>query len=345
MALLRMALLLPLLLFVVVSTSSAKHVCASSEDEAEPEVNCATGCDASNIPTGQRLRMREQAGLEWQLFLPADWRNEPSRSWPVVVFFHGSGDGHFSVMNSQSLPRLLSYDQSTCFDHGQCWRLGDEYQKVTAKKEAPSSSSAPFLDEDEDLRSPLADCDFAKHFPGIVIMPQGWLPDYRTGWTHQTQRQVEALTRHVLSTYRGDPTRVVLSGQSAGGHGAWDFAMARPSLWSALNPICMPASPHIAPHLKGLNVWVVGWAGDGEHGNDRVVQALKAQAAAGGAPPPSIRYTRYNKAPAPPDPRYSSMLNHASYDLIYRDPRLWRWAFAQRNPAGRAEWGMQALPS
>jgi hypothetical protein len=34
------------------------------------------------------------------------------------------------------------------------------------------------------------------------------------------------------------------------------------------------------------------------------------------------------------------MKNHASYDLAYRDPRLWTWALAQANPKGKAEWGV-----
>lgn len=328
------------LLLLLLATSSARKRCRTSEDEPEPPV-----FRGQPIPTGERVRMPQTAGLEWQLFLPAGWRNATSEPlFPVVVFFHGSGDGHFTVMNSQSLPRLLSGDQSTCFDHDHCWRLDAEYERVAAKAEAPASSGRAYLDQEVDLRSPLAACDFASTFPAIVVMPQGWLPAHRTGWTRGKTLQVERLTQHVLSTYRGDPTRVVLSGQSAGGAGAWKFAAAKPELWSALNPICMPAPASIAPRLAGLNVWVVGWAGDGEHGNDAVVAALKVQAAKAPAVVPSVhlgasvRYTRYDKAPGPPDPLYRSMLNHASYDLIYRDPRLWEWAFAKRNLQGEEAW-------
>ena len=84
-----------------------------------------------------------------------------------------------------------------------------------------------------------------------------------------------------------------------------------------------------------------------------VVAALKVQAAKAPAVVPSVhlgasvRYTRYDKAPGPPDPLYRSMLNHASYDLIYRDPRLWEWAFAKRTlqgeEAGRHP-GKQLMP-
>eukprot|EP00429_Kryptoperidinium_foliaceum_P033183 CAMPEP_0176177076 /NCGR_PEP_ID=MMETSP0120_2-20121206/90711_1 /TAXON_ID=160619 /ORGANISM="Kryptoperidinium foliaceum, Strain CCMP 1326" /LENGTH=66 /DNA_ID=CAMNT_0017515155 /DNA_START=30 /DNA_END=226 /DNA_ORIENTATION=+ len=65
-------------------------------------------------------------------------------------------------MNSQSLPRLLARNQSTSFDPRACWCLDAEYAPVIAMKEAPAASAEPFVDEMEDLRSPLADCDFAE---------------------------------------------------------------------------------------------------------------------------------------------------------------------------------------
>merc|ERR1740121_2147680 len=89
-------------------------------------------------------------------------------------------------------------------------------------------------------------------------MPQGWLPWSFSGWTENKLGQVEALTRDVLYRYRGDPARVVLTGQSAGGAGAWDFAALRPTLWSAVNVICAPADPEVASLLEGCPF---GWSG------------------------------------------------------------------------------------
>jgi len=78
---------------------------------------------------------------------------------------------------------------------------------------------------------------------------------------------------------------------------------------------------------------VIGWTGDGEWGNDDVVEALKQRHSG------SVRYTRYIRAPAPPDPQYRAMAHHASYDLIYRDPRLWDWSFTKHRPDAASEWG------
>lgn len=310
--------------------SAPQPACHTSEDEPEPQVENATA--------GRRVRMPAFQGMEYQLFLPSSWEASGTETFPVVVFLHGAGDGKFSVMNSQSLPRLLRRNQSTCFDSRICWCLDEEYAQVTAMREAPAAAREPFLDEEEDLWSPLADCNFADNFGGIVVMPQGFLPGSFHGWMGEDIfPAVETLTRAIMKEYRGDPHRVTLSGQSAGGAGAWLFAATRPTLWAALNVICMPADPALAVRLEGIPTWVVGWTHDGEAGNDAMVTALKKREAG------SVRYTRYTKAPAPPDPKYNTMYNHASYDLIYRDQRLWRWAFEQHNPQGQAAWGMKAM--
>ena len=316
----------------------------TAEDSHEPVVSAASpGIRANMQPfaspsTACALPLLEGGScpLPYQLFLPASWTPTGSEMYPVVVFLHGSGDGVFSVMNSQSLPRLLAIDQSTAFDDRKCWCLEPEYAMAEAMQESPSLQ--PFLPQVEELRSPMADCSFASRFPAIVVMPQGWQLQQRTGWTHELLSRVEKLVQSVLREYRGDPERVVLSGQSAGGSGAAQFAARRPGLWSAVSIIC---SPWVGRQLQvgsgaldGKPVWIVGYTGDGEQGNDEIVGALKRR--------PNgtqlTRYTRYVKAPAPPDPQYRSMLNHASYDLIYRDPRLWEWMFGMRNPNGRAEW-------
>merc|ERR1719330_462608 len=164
-------------------------------------------------------------------------------------------------------------------------------------------------------------------------MPQGWQPDVPTGWIEEKLRAAEELTRSVLNTYRGDPERVSLTGQSAGGFGAWEFAALEPRLWSAVSIVCAPMpSTLLLPKLEGVDLWVVGWTEDGEMGNDESVESLKRRKSG------TVRYTRYTDAPAPPDPKYRFMLGHASYDLIYRDPRLWNWTLSLVNARGRAHW-------
>eukprot|EP00913_Durusdinium_trenchii_P004575 g4250.t1 len=172
-------------------------------------------------------------------------------------------------------------------------------------KEAPIQSPEAFLSEEEDLWSPMASCNFAQTFPAITVMPQGWTVGQRIGWSFERLQKVKQLTQHVLQTYHGDPARVSLTGQSAGGAGAWRFAVDFGQLWSSVSVVCAPAPPQLAQELEdrdkpGLPIWVIGDAGDGERGNDAL---------------------------------YNFMLGHGSYDLIYRDPRLWQWALDQQRPS------------
>ena len=248
-----------------------------------------------------------EAGVEqFQLFLPSGWRRTDAAKWPLLIFLHGAGDGIWSVMNSQSLPRLLSSDQSTAFDARKTWAFdfgGAHYENAT----------------------------FARDFPFVVVMPQGWDGTTRGGWSRGRLDRVEALAEAVAGAYGVDRARVSLTGQSAGGVGAWAFGMRHPDFLSALVPVCgaVPGKPReAAERLKDLPVWVFHAADDiamPVHLADGAVRAL------GSVPRPAgpVKFTRYDHGPPPPDPQYNDMIGHASYDLAYRDAALYAWLLAQ----------------
>lgn len=302
---------------------------SSCESVLQPEPRVGT------VRPGRRVRMRSFRGMEYQLFLPAKWDPTGVELYPTVVFLHGQFDGKFSVMNSQSLPRLLASNQSTCFDSRDCWCLASKHRKIGVMREADSDSKRAYIDDTVELESPLADCDFAENFGAIVVMPQGWVK-FDGGWTDERLNQVESLTRHVLRVFGGDPARVSLTGQSAGGSGVWTLAATRPELWASVSAIgAPPESPLLlATRLEGMPIWVVGCPADGDAGNDAFIIELKHRAKG------SVRYTRYTQAPPPPDPKYHKMHNAASYDLIFRDPRFWLWALSQKNAAAADQWGL-----
>eukprot|EP00933_Yihiella_yeosuensis_P041862 TRINITY_DN36268_c0_g1_i2.p1 TRINITY_DN36268_c0_g1~~TRINITY_DN36268_c0_g1_i2.p1 ORF type:complete len:236 (+),score=42.83 TRINITY_DN36268_c0_g1_i2:194-901(+) len=184
---------------------------ACSQTYHESNCSCLDGPEPkiSQAAPGMRVRMEPFQGMDYQLFLPARWVPEGLDTYPMVVFLHGEDNSSFSVMNSQSLLRLLARNQSTCFDSRSCWCLDKAYSRATAKREAPPNSTQAFLEEDEDRRSPMADCDFAQTFPGIAVLPQGL--SNNTGWTEERLRQVAALSAYLLKRFRGDPERVTLN--------------------------------------------------------------------------------------------------------------------------------------
>ena len=70
-------------------------------------------------------------------------------------------------MNSQSLPRLLSRDQSTAFDPRKSWEF------------------------DFDGRH-YANASFADELGFVVVMPQGWDGNMRPGWSRPRLERVRA---------------------------------------------------------------------------------------------------------------------------------------------------------
>lgn len=172
--------------------------------------------------------------MDFQLFLPRGWRLT-GRKWPMLVFLHGSGDGVWDVMNSQSLPRLLSRDQSTPFDAARTWNL--EFDGAT-----------------------YSNASFADTFGFVTIMPQGWTSVQSQGWDRARLVQLTALVAAVVQAYNADPARVSLTGQSAGGVGAWMYAIHASEIWAAVVPICGASlmNPSIAAKkLVGVPLWVI----------------------------------------------------------------------------------------
>ncbi|KAJ1459714.1 Alpha/Beta hydrolase protein [Pelagophyceae sp. CCMP2097] len=265
---------------------------------------CAAPLELGAVPPlGERTVMRSGAD-NFQLFLPQSWRRGAKH--PMLIFLHGSGDGPFDVMNSQSLPRLLSRDQSTAFDAAPAW---------TFTFDGRFYSNATFASE----------CGF------VVLMPQGWLFQERGGWSHDRLDAVQTLATKVAEAYDVDPDRISLAGQSAGGVGAYAFALRFPRFLAALVVVCGAVPVRLetaAQRLAGLPVWVFHGADDVAMPVDLADGAVAVLGKAKDRIAP-VRYTRYAHAPAPPDPRYSDMTGHASYDLAFRDAELYAWLKAQ----------------
>jgi predicted CopG family antitoxin len=107
----------------------------------------------------------------------------------------------------------------------------------------------------------------------------------------------------VMRNHPVDPRRVILTGLSMGGYGAWDLAARRPDLWAAVVPICGGGDPGTAAHMKDLPIWAFQGAKDPVVPPERSREMVEAVRRAGGKP----RYTEY------PD------VAHDSWTPAYRD--------------------------
>ena len=172
----------------------------------------------------------------------------------------------------------------------------------------------------------------AESFPAIVVLPQA---PRDSVWSGAPARAAMQALDAALHEFRGDSTRVYLTGLSMGGYGTWQLALEHPGRFAALVPICggirspgavptirvagVPADAadpyaYVAGRLVATPVWL--FHGDADPavpvGESRsMAEALRR---AGG----DVRYTEY------------AGVGHNSWESAYNEPELWRWLFAQR---------------
>ncbi|MBV8231066.1 MAG: DUF1080 domain-containing protein, partial [Planctomycetaceae bacterium] len=148
-------------------------------------------------------------------------------------------------------------------------------------------------------------------YPMIAVFPQA-----RESWRAESDDAKSALAAldDVLSTFKTDRDRVILTGQSMGGSGSWSLAAAHPERFAAVVPICGRGRTDTASTLKALPVWSLVGDADREEtvlGTRAMIEALRA---AGG----SARLTEYRG------------LGHTCWDRAYNDPNLIDWMLAQK---------------
>ncbi|HNX49902.1 MAG TPA: PHB depolymerase family esterase [Thermoanaerobaculaceae bacterium] len=212
--------------------------------------------------------------LPYALYVPRGYTSR--RSWPLIVFLHGSGEcGSDGIRQlTQGLPQAI-------------------------------------------LAAP-------ERWPVLALFPQK--PSADTEWEAWEEHVLAMLatTRHQL---RVDPRRLVLTGLSQGGHGAWVLGARHADLWSAIVPVCgylavRQAAPGptldratIARALAGVPVWAF-------HGQDdpvvpvRETEAMVAALREAGAEPRTTIY---------PD------VGHGAWVPAYQEASLARWLLARRS--------------
>ncbi|KAL1526368.1 hypothetical protein AB1Y20_015081 [Prymnesium parvum] len=133
-----------------------------------------------------------------------------------------------------------------------------------------------------------------------------------------------------------------------GGNGAWLYAAQQPHLFAAVGVVCgyTHGSAPIAKRLVASQtaVLVCHSADDSVipvAASDEMVQALTNR----GHPPSLLKFIRYEHAPGPPMPEFSSLVGHGSYELLFRDPAFYSWLLEHRlqNADTFTEW--HSLPT
>jgi predicted peptidase len=150
--------------------------------------------------------------------------------------------------------------------------------------------------------------DRRPEFPFIVVSPQ--CPT-DTRWSLEV---LEPLLADVITRYAVDPDRVYGTGLSMGGFGTWGLAIADPTRFAAIAPVCGGGAPALVCAIRHLPVWAFHGAKDEVVPLQRSVEMVEALKACGG----DVRFTVYPEA------------KHDSWTATYANPELYSWFLAHR---------------
>jgi len=161
-------------------------------------------------------------------------------------------------------------------------------------------------------------------WPFIVIIPQK--PSQDTEW-EQYELDLMTMLAHARREYNVDPERLVLTGLSQGGHGAWVLAGRHRELWAAVVPVCGYGTTQntkpgvfngtVAELAHGIGTLPL-WAFHGEA--DDVVPVAETR----------TMIAELEKAGAKPRVTVYPGVGHGCWERAYGEPELPRWLLAQR---------------
>eukprot|EP01111_Echinosteliopsis_oligospora_P004772 TRINITY_DN1784_c0_g1_i1.p1 TRINITY_DN1784_c0_g1~~TRINITY_DN1784_c0_g1_i1.p1 ORF type:complete len:680 (-),score=236.76 TRINITY_DN1784_c0_g1_i1:45-2084(-) len=146
-----------------------------------------------------------------------------------------------------------------------------------------------------------------EEFGFIGICPQ--LPADKEVWDVAPLTQI---LDQVTEEFRVDKSRQYLTGMSMGGHGVWAMALADPSRYAAIAPICGDAheDTHLMPSLKDLPVWAFHGTNDPIVPFKDTVAMVDHLVATGNT---SVKFTKYQGG------------EHDAWTETYDNPALYKW--------------------
>jgi predicted peptidase len=161
----------------------------------------------------------------------------------------------------------------------------------------------------------------AKH-ACIVVAPQssplGWV-GYDSVTPTDELELVLKLLQHLERTYRIDPDRRYVLGQSMGGFGTFAILTLKPDLFAAAISICGGGAERTAAKIARVPIWTFHGDRDEVVPIERSRKMIAALTKAGGKP----RQTEYKGE------------GHLIWSKVVREPDLLGWMFAQVRESGR----------
>jgi predicted peptidase len=248
----------------------------------------------------------KQVGYRYLLSLPEGYDATAAKTWPLLVFLHGSGERGTDtwLVAKHGPPKLLHGDAP----------LPLAAPPAAATSKAADTPPAPETPEARVRREAAAKA-LRENF--IVVSPQCpagvWWDDDAVG----------ALVDEIVAAHKVDPSRLYLTGLSMGGYGTWSYAMRNPGRFAAIIPICGGGEPSLVrrmarakkAELTSLGIWVFHGAKDTSvplAESEQMVAALKTAGVT------DLQFTVYPEA------------KHDSWTETYANPEIYAWLLQHR---------------
>jgi predicted peptidase len=152
------------------------------------------------------------------------------------------------------------------------------------------------------------------NFPfGLDGTPEGW---------SLIENELLAMIDRTLTDFKGDPSRVYLTGLSTGGFGTWYMAGKHPDRFAAVAPVAAFCHPDMAKPIADakLPLWVFTGGRDPYFKLQYFYPTLNALEALGH---PEVRFT------------IEEDMGHNSWNRVYAGQDLYDWFLAHKRASGK----------
>jgi predicted peptidase len=247
----------------------------------------ATAAESQTVASFERT-VSKKVGYSYLLSLPAGYQSGGEKTWPLILFLHGSGERGTDpwLVARHGPPKLI---------RGTAPAPSANAPAETPEAAAKREQSAKLLRENF-----------------IVVSPQCPL---NTRWDDDA---VLALLDEIIAKHKVDVRRVYLTGLSMGGYGTWSVGLKNPQRFAAIVPICgggmlIDVLLGAREHKSALTSLGVSVFHGGQDPTVPVVESERLVAALKKAGVTDVQFTVYPEA------------KHDSWTETYNNPELYAW--------------------
>ncbi|CAF4634451.1 unnamed protein product [Rotaria sp. Silwood1] len=214
---------------------------------------------------------------QYLLSVPPSYEFEKTdKHWPLLLFLHGAGESHAPIEKvlQHGPPKLVNAYSSNKQDNPSVDNINMECAQLVAEN-------------------------------FITCSPQ---VDRGYGWDSKV---LSVLLDELEQTYCIDKNKIYVTGISMGGYGTWSLAIAQPTRFAAIIPICGGGDRQCISLLKHLPIWNF-------HGKlDDVIPVEESLLLIKALNSPLCKSTVYPN------------LKHDSWTETYNNPEIYKWLLEQ----------------